>query len=102
MSGIIQFKAPKSATPEYYSFPNGYAGGIDISQSADLISQNKSPDMCNANYDAGAVPCKRYGFDQINDTAYGTQDIRGLFEYEKSGSNPLLLLFCDGKLWAID
>ena len=101
MAGPIRFNNSAAVSDTTYSFPNGYAGGIDISQSADLIAANRSPDMVNMNYDAGGVPTKRYGFDAVNAIAYGTQDIRGLFEFEKSDGTLLLLMAWNGKLWSV-
>lgn len=99
--GLTQFKAPPAPERETFDFPQGYAGGMDISQSPDLISKNKSPDMQNMNYDAGGVPTKRTGFKKVNTNAYGTEDVRGLFEYEKSDGSLVLLMAWNGKLWSV-
>lgn len=88
-----------SPPQQSYSFPDGVTGGIDISQSADLIASNCSPDMVNDNYDFG-VPNKRYGFDAIN-ASWGTQDIQGQFEYEPTAGVYVHLVAWNGKLWSV-
>lgn len=101
MAGPVQFKPVKNNAIKTYDFPYGFAGGIDISESPDLIDANKSPDMYNENYDAGGVPTKRYGFAAVNATAWGTQQVRGMWEFEKPNGTLLLLVAWNGKLWSV-
>jgi len=101
MANLIQFTPPAAVETQVYSFPMGYAGGINISESADLIAQNQSPDMQNMNYDAGGVPTKRFGFDAVNAAAWGAQPLRGLWEYELPNGTLKLLAAWNGKLWDV-
>ena len=101
MAKPLQFKAPKEYAPEYFDFPMGFSGGIDISKSADLIAQNKSPNMINMNYDGGGIPTKRYGFDLFLNLA-SAKSIQGIYEYEPAGGSKQKLIFLNGNLYKIE
>lgn len=88
--------------PEVYGFPKGFSGGLNISLSPDLIGANQSCDMINCNYDSGGVPEKRVGFSRVNTDSWGSTPIRGIFEYNKTGENPVFIIAHGGKLWSYD
>ncbi|AEG59370.1 hypothetical protein [Desulforamulus ruminis] len=99
---MVRYNVPaEPPKPAPFAFPDGFAGGMNISVTADQIATNQSPDMLNMNYDNGGVPGKRYGF--TRETGLGSQPIRGLYEFRKVGQEkPILLVVQDGKLWEID
>jgi len=91
----IVFKVPKRAkTPDPYSFPSGYAGGMNISVNPDQIAENQSPDMINTNYDGGSVPNKRYGFSRIVDSSLGDTPIQHMAEF-----GDYFLAVCGGAIY---
>lgn len=98
MARVTQYPTPPAEEMQVYDFPSGFSGGIDISKSADLIAQNKSPDMVNVNYDGGGIPTKRYGFDSLLDSALSSE-IKGLYEFEPAGGTAQILFFCNGKMY---
>ena len=101
MARINQYPIPQAEETQTYDFPMGFSGGIDISKSADLIAQNKSPNMINMNYDGGGIPTKRYGFDLfVNLTA--AKSIQGIYEYEPAGGTKQKLIFLNGNLYKIE
>jgi len=97
----IQFKIPSSSSPPApFSFPDGFAGGMNISVSADQIALNQSPDMLNMNYDAGGVPTHRFGFERLNAESWGVTPIRGMYEYHKIDGTAVFLVAWGGKIWS--
>lgn len=99
MARVIQYPTPPAEEMQVYDFPAGFSGGIDISKSADLIAQNKSPNMVNVNYDGGGIPTKRYGFDLLYES-HTTNDIRGIYEYTTAGGTAQKVIFISGALLA--
>ena len=101
MARVTQYPTPPAEEMQVYDFPAGFSGGIDISKSADLIAQNKSPNMINMNYDGGGIPTKRYGFDLFVNLA-GAKSIQGIYEYEPAGGSKQKLIFLNGNLYKIE
>ncbi len=100
--GPLQFRAPKAAEMKAYSFPKGYFGGMNTHAMADQIAENESPDIMNMELRDGTWS-KRYGFQRVNETSWGTHPVRGLYEFWKEGaSTPILLAVHNGRLLVID
>lgn len=100
--GPLQFKPPKAANMQSYSFPNGFAGGMNTMAMPDQIADNETPDMMNMYIDGG-VPTKRYGFSRINATSWGEKPIRGMYEFWKEGAaNPIILVAWGNKVYSLN
>lgn len=99
----IQYKIPRQPPkPAPFSFPDGFAGGMNISVTADQIALNQSPDMLNMNYDNGGVPGKRYGFQRLTATSWGDTPIRGMHLFKLPDESTQLIVAWGGKLWKYD
>lgn len=86
-----------------YDFPDGFAGGMNISLSPDKINPSSSPDMENICYNDGSIPTKRFGFNRVNATSWGTTPIQGTFEFYMIGvSAPIFLVAHGGKIYSYD
>jgi hypothetical protein len=100
--GPVQFKPPKAVAPESFSFPNGYAGGMNAMAMPDQIADNETPDVMNMTLESG-VWVKRTGLSRINTESWGEKPIRGLYEFWKEGAaNPIILVAWDKKLYSLN
>ena len=84
-----------------YDFPQGMAGGMNISVAPDQIAPNQSSDTQDMNFDSGGIPSKRYGFSRVNATSWGATPIRGIHEFYRIGiTEPVFLIAHGGKLYS--
>ena len=102
MANPIKFTVPKgssSSSSQTYDFPQGFAGGMNISVAPDQITPNQSPDMSDCDYSDGAVPTKRYGFDRAFGTNLGPGGIRIMAEFAKLNLSTEFLFIHNGNLY---
>lgn len=85
-----------------FSFPSGFAGGMNTRYTGDLIENNQSPDMQNMNYDDGGVPTKRAGFSRLNNS-WGASGVQGFYDYWITGAtSPVYMLAWGGKMYSFN
>ncbi|MFA5385165.1 MAG: hypothetical protein WC364_10965, partial [Eubacteriales bacterium] len=90
----------KVKEPKPYSFPTGFAGGMNTAYTADQIQENQSPDMLNMNFDDGGVPTKRTGYSAVN-TIGTAGGVKGeYFYYRKGVTDPIHLVAHSTKLYS--
>lgn len=83
---------------QVYDFPNGMAGGMNISVSPDKIDPSASPSMQNMCY-MGGVPSKRPGFSRINAESLGPTPIRDMANFIQIGKEDVFLVVQGGRLF---
>jgi len=98
---VLQYPIPlPPRKPDPFTFP-GYTGGINISVTPDQIRSNQTPDQLNMNYDDGAVPTKRPGFERVNAASWGAGSIRGMTEWTKPDGTTVFVVAWGGKLYTV-
>jgi len=96
----VQFTVPKTVTsPSVYDFPQGFAGGLNISVSPDQLATNQSSDTSDCNFDSGGIPSKRYGLTRISDLSLGTTPIRHMIEFPRIEEETEFLAVCGGNIY---
>ena len=103
--GPIRIKAPPAPPKLAYSFPHGFAGGMNTSVNADAIAPNETPNVRDMELRHG-VWSKRYGYIRVNTESYGDSPIRGMYEFwqedEDGEAFSTFLVAWNGKLWSVN
>lgn len=90
---------PRRQKPPPFDFPDGFAGGMNISVSPDQIAINQTPDVLNMTLDGG-VWTKRYGFERLN--TWGDTPIQGMHLFHRVGQPTEFLFAQGGHLWKLN
>ena len=93
----IQITPPKATPVQSFSFPNGYAGGMNTQAKPDQIAPNETPDAMNMELRNG-VWSKRYGFDVFTKVP-GSKPIRGMTCFKAPDQEPVMLVVSNGKIF---
>lgn len=88
--------------PAPYTFPYGFAGGVNLAVTPDQASPNQSPNMLNMNFDAGGKMINRKGFDAVNGTSWGATPIQGMGIFRKSNGSTVTLVAWGGKVYSFN